>query len=309
MTRIERLAAILLMLQARPYTSDEIARRFEISRRTVLRDVQALSEMGVPVIAREGPGGGYSLPASYRTEPLPINSSEAFLLLLALGSLQSLPDLPFRQELASLAAKLRAAAPPAELAGAERLLVIDEIAIPTEEQRAPFLETLLDAARQGSWLLAVYQSTERTSTQHLLIEQVYTQEGYWYCRAYSHEHAHVRTYRADRFRSLQSPEPDFHPQPRHDSVPYDHTLHPEVIVQLTPRGAARLESDRQFGRLLEGLPDGTARLAFRCPPQELGWYASRFAGLGSDALILAPPELRQIILELGQKLVETYQKW
>ena len=84
MTRIERLAAILLLLQQRPHTSEEIAAHFEVSRRTVLRDVQALSEMGVPVIAREGPGGGYALPAEYHTTPLPLTANEAFLLLLAL---------------------------------------------------------------------------------------------------------------------------------------------------------------------------------------------------------------------------------
>jgi len=57
MNRVDRLTAILLLLQERPRTSEEIARRFEVSKRTVLRDVQALSEMGVPVIARDGAGG------------------------------------------------------------------------------------------------------------------------------------------------------------------------------------------------------------------------------------------------------------
>src|SRR5512143_3452133 len=122
MNRIERLAAILLLLQERPHTSEEIARRFEVSRRTVLRDVQALSEMGVPVIAREGPGGGYSLPADYHTGPLPLTGSEAFLLLLALSAIEHLSDLPFREERATLMAKLRALLPGGTLPGAEGLL-------------------------------------------------------------------------------------------------------------------------------------------------------------------------------------------
>src|SRR5512147_618357 len=111
MNHIERLAAILLLLQEHPHTSEEIARRFEISRRTVLRDVQALSEMGVPVIAREGPGGGYTLPADYHTQPLPLTRNEAFLLLLSLAAVERLSDLPFKHELASLQVKLRAVLP------------------------------------------------------------------------------------------------------------------------------------------------------------------------------------------------------
>jgi predicted DNA-binding transcriptional regulator YafY len=308
MTRIERLAAILLLLQSRPYTSTEIARRFEISRRTVLRDVQALSEMGVPVIAREGPGGGYSLPEDYRTHPLPINVSEAFLLLLALSALQNLPDLPFRQELASLTAKLRAITPSANLSDAENLLVMDEIEMPVQEGRAPFLETLVEAARDQIWLRAVYQSAERISTQHLLINQVYTQGGFWYCRAFSHEHAQARTYRADRFQTLTQPAPDFVPAPLPESLPYWHESYPRIVAQLTRRGAAQLESDRHIGRMIQHHPDGTIELVFHCPPEELGWFANQFAMLGSEIDVLEPLELRQKLFETGQKLVRRYQK-
>src|SRR2546427_612593 len=62
MNRIERLTAILMLLQDKPRSATEIARHFEVSKRTILRDVQALCEMGVPVIAQDGARGGYSLP-------------------------------------------------------------------------------------------------------------------------------------------------------------------------------------------------------------------------------------------------------
>src|SRR5512142_740584 len=135
MNHIERLAATLLLLQERPHTSEAIAGRFEISRRTVLRDVQALSEMGVPVIAREGPGGGYTLPADYRTQPLPLTRNEAFLLLLALAAVELLSDLPFKREMASLMTKLRAMLPQSELSSAEGLLSTVGVDVPARLQR------------------------------------------------------------------------------------------------------------------------------------------------------------------------------
>src|SRR5512140_1002845 len=107
MNRIERMTAILLYLQEKARTSEDIARHFEVSRRTVLRDVQALSEMGVPVIAREGAGGGYSLPEDYSLDPLALTAHEAFLLLMSLRALIRLADSPFARERASLTAKLR----------------------------------------------------------------------------------------------------------------------------------------------------------------------------------------------------------
>ncbi len=92
MNRMERLMAILLLLQEKPRTSDDIARHFEVSKRTVLRDMAALYEIGVPVLSREGAGGGYSLPAGYRLASLPLTTREAYLLLLALGGLNELGD-------------------------------------------------------------------------------------------------------------------------------------------------------------------------------------------------------------------------
>ncbi len=308
MNHIERLAAILLLLQERPHTSEEIARRFEISRRTVLRDVQALSEMGVPVIAREGPGGGYTLPADYRTQPLPLTGSEAFLLLLALASVERLSDLPFKGEMVSLRTKLRALLPQGELSGAEGLLSTIGVDVPTREQRAPFLETLMQAAQAERWLHITYQSSGRITTQHLLPLQIYTQNGFWYCRALSNEHGEERTYRVDLVQAAEMPAADFTPSPIRAALPYDHETHPEIHARLTARGADMLESEPHAGRYIRRAPGQAGELVLRCPPDELDWYARLFAGLGAEVEVLAPEPLRQKMYELGQKLVEQYGK-
>ena len=49
MNRIDRLTAIILLLQGGKRTASEIARRFEVSKRTVFRDIEALCEMGIPI--------------------------------------------------------------------------------------------------------------------------------------------------------------------------------------------------------------------------------------------------------------------
>ena len=81
MNRTERLTAIVMLLQNEQLTSKELAQRFEVSKRTILRDVQALSEMGVPIVAEWGPGGGYSLLPEYSLSPLQLTFREALLLL------------------------------------------------------------------------------------------------------------------------------------------------------------------------------------------------------------------------------------
>jgi predicted DNA-binding transcriptional regulator YafY len=306
MNHVERLAAILLLLQDGPRTSQQIANHFEISRRTVLRDVQALSEMGVPVISQEGPGGGYSLPANYSPEPLPLTGNEAFLLLLSLSSLSQLSALPFRAERATLLAKLKSLLPKTDVSRVEGMLSAASFDTPDRRQAAPHLDALLEAAREGRWVKVVYRSSERISTQHLLPRSIYLQEGFWYLKAYAQEHHQERTYRVDRIQALEPVEEDFVPEPIQAQIGYAHETNPAIDVRLSPRAVARIEVDRHLGDRVARLPDGSGRLTFRCPPSELDWYAGYFASFGSDVEVLAPQDLRERIAQLGEKLVNLY---
>lgn len=306
MNRIDRMTAIVLLLQERPRTAHSIAEQFEVSRRTILRDVQALCEIGVPVVAREGVGGGYSLPLDYTIAPPQLNARESFLLLLALESIARLADAPFAAERGTLLAKLRALLPPAQLAEVEQLLSAVAIDTPRREQRAPWLDRVVAAARAGEWLRIEYQSAARTSALHIQPLQVSTQGGFWYCRAFAHEPAEERTFRVDRIRSVAAPAPDFAPAAPVEPRPYSHPNHPEVRATLSPRGVALVESEPQLGQQIVREPDGGGRLQFRCPPSELAWYARYFAGLGAAAEVQAPPELRDAIAHHAHDLLERY---
>ncbi|HEU5200667.1 MAG TPA: HTH domain-containing protein, partial [Ktedonobacterales bacterium] len=71
MSRTARLLELLIKVQAKPrFTVGEMAEVFGVSRRTMLRDLQALSAMGVPLTATPGPGGGYMLIQRRRLLPL-----------------------------------------------------------------------------------------------------------------------------------------------------------------------------------------------------------------------------------------------
>src|SRR5690348_11748838 len=82
--RADRLLSIVLLLQAHQrLTARELAQRLEVSERTVLRDMEALTVAGIPVIADRGAGGGWRLLDGYQTKLTGLKPSEIRSLFLA----------------------------------------------------------------------------------------------------------------------------------------------------------------------------------------------------------------------------------
>src|ERR1041384_7321978 len=81
--RADRLLSIMLLLQIyRRLTAAELARRLEVSERTIHRDMEALGIAGVPVVAERGSGGGWSLMEGYRTNLTGLSEAEIQALFL-----------------------------------------------------------------------------------------------------------------------------------------------------------------------------------------------------------------------------------
>jgi len=109
--RADRLLSILLLLQVnRRLTARELATRLEVSERTILRDMDALSGSGVPVIADRGAGGGWSLLEDYQTKLTGLSLAEIQSIFLARPS-RLMADLGLKHEAEAALIKLQASLP------------------------------------------------------------------------------------------------------------------------------------------------------------------------------------------------------
>ena len=126
--RADRLVSLVLLLRQHPRLSaPDLARELEVSTRTVLRDIEALSAAGVPVYAERGRHGGFALLPGFRTELTGLNHDEALALLVA-GSRRGAQVFGLGLALASAMRKVVDALPEnhrAVAAGAARRLLID----------------------------------------------------------------------------------------------------------------------------------------------------------------------------------------
>ncbi len=302
MTRVERMMAVVLLLQERGRGCEELARLLEVSRRTVIRDIQAICEMGIPILSREGAGGGYSLSPQYGIRPLELSWKEALLLVMALDGLSKLSDAPYSAERASLSAKLIPLIPGKHLARLDDLRESVVVEVPDREQRAPMLDALVEVVGTGNWICLEYDGTEGKSSRHIRLDRIYTDRGFWYLNGYDGQVS--RTMRVDRVLSISSVEP---PEDVHPEVPYDDPSHPLVRVVLTKRGARVVQRDPHMGGNVDvGLE--FQELAFRCPYSEFEWYAGFFGSIGKDAIVLEPEELRRKMLSRSLEQVRLYEK-
>jgi predicted DNA-binding transcriptional regulator YafY len=309
MNRIDRLTAILLLLQGRKRTAGEIAQRFEISRRTVLRDMQALSEMGIPIVADAGASGGYTLPPDYSLPPLALTLHEALLLRLAIGGLAHLTETPYKDERESLLAKVDTLLPRHARARLDQDQQILSIDIPSRPYPTPFLDRLVESAREKRWIRVRYRSENGGSWQTLLPSRLRTTNGLWYCEAYSSERQETRIYRVDRIVDVRGALPPLDAANRGDGISHVDPAFPEVRIVLTARGVLRLEREQHLAKHIQPMEAGGGQIRLCLRPAEYDWLVRILLDLGTEARVDAPEALRRTLRQAAQTILEHYTEW
>lgn len=164
MKRAERHYALVDLLRAaqRPWSAARLAAHFEVSTRTVERDIASLQQAGVPLYADRGAAGGYSVLRQHSLPPLNLTAAESMAVLAGLALLDSSPYRgAARRAHAKIAAVLDEAhrAPVQELLG--RLRVID--AVPTAEGAVP-LAALSDVVASRRVVRLTYLGEDGSTT-------------------------------------------------------------------------------------------------------------------------------------------------
>jgi predicted DNA-binding transcriptional regulator YafY len=212
--RTERLYAIAEELRAAGptgRTSAWLARRLEVSTRTIKRDVEALLQAGVPLWAQAGPGGGYVLDATRTLPPLNITGVEAAAIAVALAAL---PALPFAVDARTALSKVLAAMPPAERQRAEEIAGRLWMRVPEPPPRPAVARALDEAVRTRRVIVLHYAGRDGELIERAVEPAALADTGgHWYLLAWCRLRDAPRWFRTDRIREAhltteQAPEHD-----------------------------------------------------------------------------------------------------
>ncbi len=312
--RADRLLSILLLLQTHErLTGRELAKRLEVSERTIHRDMEALSTAGVPVMAERGAGGGWSLLESYRTNLTGLNLAEIQALFIAAPT-HLMSDLGLRQASDRALIKLLAALPGErsrhDAAFMRQRIHIDGAGWQQEPELVEWLPVVQEALWQERKLLLSYQRTDGTTADRLVDPLGLVAKGrIWYLVANVNEQ--TRTYRISRIQ-------DAHISDEPAQRPHDFDLAAFWIDSSAqfkanlPRYCAtfRIAPDilydiRYTGHIEQVHPaddDGWIIVEMRF---EIELQARAFAlGFGGQLEVVAPVELRDTVLRLARAIVQ-----
>jgi predicted DNA-binding transcriptional regulator YafY len=293
-----RLLRLLSLLQARPdWGGPELARRLEITPRTLRRDVQRLRDLGYPVAATPGVAGGYRLGAGAALPPLLLDDEEAVAVAVSLRTAASQSVTGIAETSLRALAKLEQVLP-ARLRDAAAALRQATVALPRPVATVdPDLLTMLARACRGRDVLAFgYVSRDGTATQRRAEPYRLVQAGYrWYLLARDIARDDWRTFRVDR---ISGPAPTGARFSRVDP-PDAAAFVANSVTTAQYRFRARVLVHAPIQAVAEQIPPTTGMLTADGPDRcllvtgadSLDAMAFHLARLDAPITILEPPEL------------------
>jgi predicted DNA-binding transcriptional regulator YafY len=304
MAKTDRVLRLLEALQDRPSaTGPELAQELEVDVRTLRRDIVALRDLGIPVEGERGRGGSYRIKPGYRVPPLMFTSQEAAAVALGLMAAKRLGI-----ETDGALAKVRRVLPDRLKLGVESLEHTLGFTghIDAEPPDGETLLALADAARRARRLNVRYTDSQgETTTREITPWGVVAHGGRWYVAAFDHTRETPRTLRADRTRDVRPRGSGFRAPKGFDptdfvsrslaSVPWQHGI--EVLLHTDARSA-----EQRFPPTLAELQPTDDGTLLRMRADSLDWAAGLLAGAGCDFTIIHPPELRDSVRALAERL-------
>ena len=316
LNRTERLFALILLLQNRPnMTSKELSEYFEVSRRTVFRDLRALTESGVPLTYAEG--GGYEILEGYQLPPLMLSAREAATLLIGTEFMKLQPDASLRKDAGEVELKVRSVLPEEVRDYIDRLkdrTVLDPYWLYSpddeDEEKGRWYELSEAVARQRSVSMEylVQSRDELTKRKVDPLGLVYYTD-HWNLIAYDHLRKDVRNFRLDNIHSMHVLMERFERPEGFDLgefVKESGGVEKKRIVvrfsQTVYRNARRsvpAEIEEETAR------DGSMEIAFHF--ENLEYVAKWLIRFGSEAVVEEPAELRALLRDEAAATARLYQ--
>jgi predicted DNA-binding transcriptional regulator YafY len=305
MNRFDRITAILIQLQSRKIVkAQDLADRFDISLRTVYRDISSLAEAGVPIIGEAGVG--YSIMDGYRLPPVMFTKEEARTFITAEKLMEKFTDLSTQSQYQSAMFKIKSVLRSSEKSMVENLenhIEIRQSSKPFYAENSNTLDVLLKSITERKVTRINYSSLSVEDLTDRVIEPVgiYHENNYWYTIAYCHLRNGYRNFRSDRILKIELTDQPF----QHKHAPLKDFLAEAwdsqnlrlIRIRIEKKQAKYIRNEKYYyGFVSEVSLENEVEMTFLTAYME--GFARWYLMLATHACIMEPESLKGIVKNL-----------
>lgn len=308
LNRFDRIMAIFIHLQSsRIVKAQDLADRFEVSLRTVYRDIRSLEAAGVPISGEAGVG--YSIAEGYRLPPVMFTREEASGFIAAEKLMQKFTDKKlgghFESAMYKIKSVLRGHAKD-HVAALESQIWINTTQQLFHENTPDALEVLIDSIAEKKQVRLVYRSFESEDAMERMIEPggLFHEHNYWYVMGYCHLRKDYRQFRTDRMVEINKTSLPFTATPidiDEFRSSEDPTPKIKAVIRVSKEAVKYMKSGRKYyGFVSEEDFGDTVEMTFITRDSPNG-FARWYMMFGDCAEIVEPESLKTLVMEIVEK--------
>ncbi|MGL4798108.1 MAG: helix-turn-helix transcriptional regulator [Cellulosilyticaceae bacterium] len=307
--KIDRLIAIvMILLNAEKVTAPKLAEMFEVTPRTIYRDIDSIAQAGIPIVTTAGVEGGISILPSYKVDKKFFSSGDIQSLLMGLSSIETtLPS----TELIGIREKLKTLLPPEhtkDILLRSNQITIDLTTWMGNKKFIQTLEKLKEALNLTTLVAFDYANLQGIKTNRIIEPyQLILKESYWYLQGYCTEKRDFRTFKLSRISNLELLDKpfvlrDFTPLPLSGKGWVDEKLIP---IQLRIDASLLEKMTELCGEdNIQPIDQHTFLATFPFVPDEMGY--NLLMSFGDRCECVGPECIRQALAQHIQKLYLLY---
>ncbi len=293
--KVDRLVSIIMiLLDKERIGAQELADMFEVSPRTIYRDIETINMAGIPVRSASGVGGGFEIMQKYKIDKKVFSTADLSAILMGLSGLSGMIR---GDELVNALAKVKSFIPAERAKDIElktNQIYIDLSPWMGNRNIQPYLEMIKSALQENKLLIFEYVAHHGNKTTRTVEPyQLVLKSSHWYLQGYCHERHDFRLFRLSRMSNLQVQEETYTPReyqkPTLDFTDIVETMQTKIKIRIHKSVMDRVLDYCTYEHFS---PDGDAHYIVSFPFIENDYYYSILFSFGDKCECLEPLHIR-----------------
>lgn len=309
--KVDRLVSIIMiLLEKKRVGAQELADMFEVSPRTIYRDIDAISMAGIPVCSTSGVGGGFEIMPEYKVDKKVFSTDELSALLMGLTNLSGMVR---GEDLVHALAKVKSFIPADQARDIE--IKANQICIDLNPWMGNgnikrSLEIVKSALQENKLLSFAYMDGHGNKTRRIVEPyQLVLKSNHWYFQGYCHSKNDYRLFRLSRMTELQMLQEKYKPRdyekPTLDFEEILEAMQTDIKIRVHKSVLDRVLEFCTYDRVT---PNGEDYYLVNYPFIERDYYYDMLLSFGDKCECLEPAHVREEVKRRIQSMTSIYHK-